>query len=64
MDLEGSRIEVYRDSEGKIRWRAFAADGTILADSGGGYASVSGAVNGLRGLAAILMFGSLEVEGH
>ncbi len=64
MPFEGSRIEVYRDGETKVRWRAVAADGTILADSGEGYDSVSGAVNGLRGVGAILMFGLLEVEGH
>lgn len=64
MHLEGSRIQVYRDGEGKVRWRAVAADGTILGESGEGYESVSGAVNGLRGVGAILIFGSLEVEGH
>ncbi len=46
------------------RWRAVAADGTILAVSSEGYESVGGAVNGLRFAGAILMFGSLDVEGH
>lgn len=36
-------FKVYRDDEGRWRWRAQSANGRILADSGQGYDSPSAA---------------------
>jgi len=44
-DLE---FEVYEDKAGEFRWRVESANGNILADSGEGYASRSGAKNAVE----------------
>lgn len=41
--LQGPHFEVYEDRAGEYRWRLVAGNGRIIADSGEGYASKSGA---------------------
>ena len=45
------KIELYRDDDGKHRWRIIASNGRILADSGEGYAR---SIDCERGLAVVL----------
>lgn len=42
------RIDLYKDSAGKWRWRYVANNGRILADSGQGYRNKSGAIHCLE----------------
>ncbi|MFC6834903.1 HVO_2922 family protein [Halomarina ordinaria] len=41
-------FEVYEDRAGRWRWRLRHENGNIIADSGGSYASRTGAVRGIR----------------
>ena len=38
------KFEIYRDARREFRWRLKSANGRIIADSGEGYVSKSGAV--------------------
>jgi len=42
------KIQFYKDKRGKWRWRVKARNGRILGDSGQGYASRRGAIEGLE----------------
>ncbi|HKL30461.1 MAG TPA: HVO_2922 family protein [Natrialbaceae archaeon] len=44
----GATFELYRDREGKYRWRLRHDNGNILADSGEGYASKQKARQGIE----------------
>ena len=44
----GASFELYRDREGKYRWRLRHDNGNILADSGEGYASKQKARQGIE----------------
>lgn len=41
-------FELYKDRAGEYRWRLRHENGNIIADSGQGYASKSGAENGIE----------------
>ena len=43
-----ARFEVYEDRGGKWRWRLIHRNGEILADGGEGYASRTGAIQGIQ----------------
>lgn len=45
-----SQFETFEDSAGEYRWRLRHHDGTVLANSGGGYNSREGAQHGLTGV--------------
>ncbi|MFW6376459.1 MAG: HVO_2922 family protein [archaeon] len=44
----GATFELYRDREGKYRWRLRHDNGNVLADSGEGYASKQKARQGIE----------------
>lgn len=44
----GATFELYRDREGKYRWRLRHDNGNVLADSGEGYASKQKAKQGIE----------------
>jgi hypothetical protein len=46
--MADARFEVYEDAEGNYRWRLVHPNGNILADSGQGYASRQGALDGVE----------------
>ncbi|MFC7194238.1 YegP family protein [Halosimplex aquaticum] len=48
LDYADAAFEVYEDGAGEFRWRLLHENGQILGDSGQGYASRTGAVNGLQ----------------
>ncbi|WP_436928077.1 HVO_2922 family protein [Halosimplex amylolyticum] len=48
LDYTGAAFEVYEDGAGEYRWRLLHENGQILGDSGEGYASRTGAINGLQ----------------
>ena len=43
-------FEIYQDRRGDWRWRLYARNGRIVADSGEGYARQSGAIAAMRRL--------------
>ncbi|WP_167837343.1 HVO_2922 family protein [Halosimplex halophilum] len=48
LDYSDAAFEVFEDSAGEFRWRLRHENGQILGDSGQGYASRTGAIEGLR----------------
>ncbi|MCV0218824.1 DUF1508 domain-containing protein [Stenotrophomonas sp. Ps181] len=44
---------VYKDSAGEFRWRLFAQNGKVIADSGEGYKNRGDCVHGTRLVASI-----------
>ncbi|ELZ22714.1 hypothetical protein C475_16471 [Halosimplex carlsbadense 2-9-1] len=48
LDYRGAAFEIFEDSAGEYRWRLRHQNGQILGDSGEGYASRTGAIDGLR----------------
>lgn len=55
------KVEVYRDTAGKWRWRFRASNGRILADSAEGYTTRSKAI---RGAGIVCSFLPYEAQGH
>lgn len=53
------KIVMYRDTAGEWRWRAVAANGNILADSGEGYKRRIDCLSGLE-----TVTGTTEVNGE
>lgn len=51
--------EFYRDASGQHRWRIWAANGRVLAESGEGYRRKTDAVRGLRATARRIAGASL-----
>lgn len=45
---KADRVDLYRDSEGKWRWRYISSTGRVLADSGQGYRNKADAIRGLE----------------
>jgi len=43
-------FEVYKDRESKIRWRFWAPNGRIMADSGQGYSTKQACIHGINEL--------------
>lgn len=43
-----AEFELFKDKKGEYRWRLKAPNGLIIADSGEGYESKSGAENGIN----------------
>ncbi|QLH79988.1 DUF1508 domain-containing protein [Halosimplex rubrum] len=48
LDYRDAAFEVFEDNAGEYRWRLRHQNGQILGDSGEGYASRTGAIDGLR----------------
>jgi len=48
LDYDGATFEIFEDAAGEFRWRLRHENGQILGDSGEGYASRTGAIDGLR----------------
>jgi len=48
LDYRGAAFEIFEDNAGEYRWRLRHENGQILGDSGEGYASRTGAIDGLR----------------
>jgi uncharacterized protein YegP (UPF0339 family) len=48
LDYRGAAFEAFEDNAGEYRWRLRHQNGQILGDSGEGYASRTGAIDGLR----------------
>lgn len=48
MSKYGNHVEVYRDSDKEWRWRFWAANGRILADSGEGYEHLTDCIDALE----------------
>lgn len=46
--MRADRVDLYRDTEGKWRWRYVSGTGRVLADSGQGYRNKADAVRGLE----------------
>lgn len=48
LDIGSAVFEIYKDSESKFRWRLRHRNGNIISDSGQGYSSKQGAINGIN----------------
>jgi uncharacterized protein YegP (UPF0339 family) len=48
LDYTDAAFELYEDNAGEYRWRLLHENGNIMADSGEGYASRTGAIRGIR----------------
>lgn len=55
------KIEVYQDAKGEWRWRAKAGNGRIVAESGEGYSSMSGAERAVETAAYIVNSATIKV---
>jgi uncharacterized protein YegP (UPF0339 family) len=59
MARQGSEYEVYRDTEGRWRWRLWSSS-DVIADSGQGYASEHDAERAIRSVRWAAMFGRVR----
>jgi len=62
--VDPTAFEVFRDAAGQWRWRLIHENGSVLADSGQGYASRSKARQGLDSVRSNAAEAGLEVEGQ
>jgi uncharacterized protein YegP (UPF0339 family) len=46
--IMAATFEVYKDRAGEYRWRLRHQNGNVIADSGEGYVTKSGAINGIE----------------
>jgi len=61
MKIRVSKIEVYQDAKGEWRWRAKASNGRIVAESGEGYSSMSGAERAIHTAANVIYGADIKV---
>lgn len=55
------KIEVYQDTKGEWRWRAKAGNGRIVADSGEGYSSMSGAERAIKTALKVMEYAPIRI---
>jgi len=64
LDYTDAAFELYEDRAGEFRWRLRHENGRILGDSGEGYASRTGAINGIQSVERNAPNGEVALPGE
>ena len=64
LDYTDAAFELYEDNAGEYRWRLVHENGRILGDSGEGYASRTGAINGIQSVKRNAPNGEVALPGE
>jgi len=64
LDYTDAAFELYEDNAGEYRWRLVHENGQILGDSGEGYASRTGAINGIQSVKRNAPNGEVALPGE
>jgi len=64
LDYTDAAFELYEDNAGEYRWRLVHENGNIMGDSGEGYASRTGAINGIQSVKRNAPNGEVALPGE
>jgi uncharacterized protein YegP (UPF0339 family) len=64
LDYTDAAFELYEDNAGEYRWRLRHENGNIMGDSGEGYASRTGAINGIQSVKRNAPNGEVALPGE
>jgi uncharacterized protein YegP (UPF0339 family) len=64
VDYTDAAFELYEDNAGEYRWRLVHENGNIMGDSGEGYASRTGAINGIQSVKRNAPNGEVALPGE